>query len=67
MKRLVDIDDRLLGSATEILEGKTIKETVNRALDEVVKASLRKRHAERLAAMSGLELDDPEVMAAAWE
>lgn len=65
-KRLVDIDDRLLEEAQKILGAATMKDTVNRSLAEVVKADLRRRHAARLVAMDGLELDDAEVMDGAW-
>lgn len=65
-KRLVDIDDELLDKATSVLGASTMKETVNRALEEVVRTDLRRRHADRLARMEGLDLDDPDVMARAW-
>lgn len=65
-KRLVDIDDDLLDRAREILGADTIKKTVNSALDELVRMDLRRQHAERLATMRGLDLDDDEIMARAW-
>ena len=65
-KRLVDIDEDLLRDATAILGATTMKMAVNRALEEVVIADRRRRHADRLATMRGLELDDPIVMAGAW-
>ncbi|HUF33099.1 MAG TPA: type II toxin-antitoxin system VapB family antitoxin [Acidimicrobiales bacterium] len=65
-KRLVDIDDELLAEATEILGASTMKEAVNRSLEEVVLAARRRRHADRLSTMRNLDLDDPEVMAGAW-
>ena len=65
-KRLVDIDDELLAKAQEYLDARTIKETVNRALDECVRLELRKRLFDRLAAMDGLDLDKAEVMKKAW-
>ncbi len=65
-KRLVDIDDELLDAATEVLGASTMKETVNRSLEEVVLAARRRRHADRLRMMRDLDLDDPEVMAGAW-
>jgi len=65
-KRLVDIDDDLLARAREILGTATMKDTVNGALDEVVKLDLRRRHLERLVSMEGLDLDDPDVMSGAW-
>ena len=65
-KRLVDIDDDLLDEATAVLGASTMKETVNRSLQEVVLAARRRRHADRLSAMRDLDLGDPEVMAGAW-
>lgn len=65
-KRLVDIDDDLLERAQTLLGAATMKETVNRALQEVVDADLRRRHADRLFSMEGLDLDDPDVMSGAW-
>ncbi len=65
-KRLVDIDDDLLERAQALLGAATMKETVNRALQEVVDADLRRRHADRLFSMKGLDLDDPDVMSGAW-
>ncbi|MEX2393338.1 MAG: type II toxin-antitoxin system VapB family antitoxin [Actinomycetota bacterium] len=65
-KRLVDIDDDLLFRARDVLDARTIKETVNRALDECVRLELRRRLVDRLGSMKGLDLDDPKVMARAW-
>ncbi|MFV0316459.1 MAG: type II toxin-antitoxin system VapB family antitoxin [Microthrixaceae bacterium] len=65
-KRLVDIDDDLLGQATELLGASTMKETVNRSLEEVVLAAHRRRHVDRLSSLRNLDLDDPDVMAGAW-
>jgi Arc/MetJ family transcription regulator len=65
-KRLVDIDDQLLAEASAVLGSGTMKETVNRSLEAVVLAARRRRHADRLAAMEGLDLADGEVMAGAW-
>lgn len=65
-KRLVDIDDRLLEEAQQVLGAATMKDTVNRSLAEVVKADLRRRHAARLVVMDGLQLDDDDVMDGAW-
>ena len=65
-KRLVDIDDDLLARVREILGTPTMKDTVNGALEEVVKLELRRRHAQQLATMEGLDLDDPDVMSGAW-
>jgi len=65
-KRLVDIDDELLEEAAAILGAPTMKETVNRSLESVVLAARRRRHADRLEAMEGLDLAKPRVMSGAW-
>lgn len=65
-KRLIDVDDELLGQAALILGTATKKDTVNRSLAEVVRTERRRRHADRLAAMEGLDLDQPEIMGKAW-
>jgi hypothetical protein len=43
-----------------------MKEAVNRALEFVVIADRRRRHAARLVSKKGLDLDDAKVMAGAW-
>ncbi len=65
-KRLIDVDDTLLEQASGVLRTRTMKDTVNQALGEVVRAELRRRHADRLVRMNGLEIEDSEVMAGAW-
>lgn len=66
VKRLVDIEDGLLDEASAVLGSATMKETVNRSLEAVVLAARRRRHADRLEKMEGLDLDDAELMAGAW-
>lgn len=65
-KRLIDVDDGDLARAREILGASTMKETVNRALAEVVELAERRAHAQRLATMEGLDLADDAVMDDAW-
>ncbi|MBC8195354.1 MAG: type II toxin-antitoxin system VapB family antitoxin [Acidimicrobiia bacterium] len=65
-KRLIDIDDDLLADARSILETNTMKDTVNRALEEIQRGEVLRKHAIRLTTMEGLDLDDPEVMKGAW-
>jgi Arc/MetJ family transcription regulator len=65
-KRLVDIDDDLLDEASAVLGAPTMKETVNRSLELVVLAARRRRHADRLQRMKGLDLHKPRVMSGAW-
>ena len=65
-KRLIDIDDYLLTQARTILDTGTMRDTVNRALEEAHRAEMLRRHAIRLSNMDGLDLDDPGVMTGAW-
>jgi len=65
-KKLIDIDESTLAQATEILGAVTMKETVNRALTEVVLLAERRTHADRLVHMDGLDLDDDQIMPGAW-
>ncbi|CAN5125519.1 hypothetical protein BH20ACT3_BH20ACT3_01020 [soil metagenome] len=65
-KRLIDVDDDLLQQATSALGASTMKEAVNRSLQAVVSAEHRRRHANRLESMRGLDLADPEAMSGAW-
>ena len=65
-KRLIDIDDDILTQTRTILDTGTMKDTVNRALEEVHRTEMLRRHAIRLSTMDGLDLDDPDVMTGAW-
>jgi Arc/MetJ family transcription regulator len=65
-KKLIDIDEDALAQATQILGADTMKEAVNRALAEVVLLAERRAHADRLAGMDGLDLDDDQIMAGVW-
>jgi Arc/MetJ family transcription regulator len=69
-KRLVEIDDEVLEDARRLLGTATIKDTVNMALAESVKAARRQaitlEDLQRFAEACK-DLGDPEVMAKAWE
>ncbi len=70
-KRLVDIDDALLGDAQSVLGTATYKDTVNQALMWVVRqrrVPLRDTPdvLEAFAAAT-TDLSDPDVMRAAWD
>jgi hypothetical protein len=60
------VDDRKLARVRRILGTKGIKDTIERALDEVLAFEARRRAVEQLKTLDGLELDDPDVMADAW-
>ena len=65
-RTLVEIDPDLLDAARSLLGTKTIKDTVDRALREVVRAQVTAEHLRDMRSLQGLDLDDPEVMAQAW-
>ena len=60
----IEIDDELLARAAEALGTTGMRETVHRALDEVVRAKLRRELAEQLRTGEGLDIHDPDVFAA---
>jgi len=57
----VDIDPDLLAQARALLGAQTIKETVNRALGELVDAEARRRPVDQLRSGEGLDLTDPDA------
>lgn len=65
-KTTLVIDDKKLARVRRILGTKGIKETIDRALDEVVALAARRRALGRLRSLEGLDLDDPDVMDEAW-
>jgi Arc/MetJ family transcription regulator len=69
-KRLVDIEDDALESARRVLATDTIKDTVNTALRDSVRAAERRDHVGRAAltrfAAASKDLLDEDVMAQAW-
>ncbi|MEK6620704.1 MAG: type II toxin-antitoxin system VapB family antitoxin [Chloroflexota bacterium] len=65
-KTTVDVNDEKVEAAREILGTRTLRDTIDRALDSVLAVAARRRLIERLERMEGLELNDPEVMASAW-
>ena len=65
-KTSVDVDDRLLEQVRDVLGTSSIKETIDSALREVMRAEARRREIRALAVMDGLDLADEKVMAKAW-
>lgn len=60
------LDQKKLARVRRVLGTRGIKETVERAFDEILAMELRKRHAERLIRQDGIDIGDEDVMAAAW-
>ena len=65
-KTSVVIDDRLLEQVRSLLGTASIKETINRALREIVQIAARRQEISALEEMDGLDLADEAVMANAW-
>jgi hypothetical protein len=65
-KTSFEVDFAKVEAARHILGTKTLTDTVDAALDEVMKVRQRQRLVELLFTPGELQLDDPEVMAGAW-
>lgn len=65
-KTSVEINEELLASVQRVLSTATLKDTIEQAFQEVLKAEARREEVEALAAMRGMDLADEEVMAGAW-
>ena len=66
VKRLVDIDDDALERARRVLGTGTMKDTVNRALQEVIDLDRRRRFLNRVVVSDGIDLGDDGTMDHAW-
>lgn len=65
-KTSFEIDTAKVAAAKDILGTKTLTDTVDAALSEVVKLRQREKLVELLFTPGALSLDDPKVMAGAW-
>jgi len=65
-KTSFEIDTAKAQAAKDILGTKTLTDTVDAALSEVVKLRRRRDLLELLSTPGALALDDPDVMAGAW-
>lgn len=65
-KTLIDIDDEYLAAAQQALGTTTKKDTVNAALREVTALAARRRDLHRLTSRGLPDLEDEDVMQAAW-
>lgn len=66
-KTLIEIDEQYLAAAQRELGTTTKKDTVNAALREVAALAARRRDLQRLTARGLPDLEDEEVMRAAWQ
>ena len=60
------IDEDLLTAVQEVLDTRTVKDTIEQAFLEILRARARHEEVEALSIMSGMDLDDDQVMSKAW-
>jgi Arc/MetJ family transcription regulator len=65
-KTSVEIDEALLAGVQQTLATTTIKDTIEAAFREVLRAEARRQEVAALSEMQGMDLADLEVMAGAW-
>jgi len=65
-KTSVEINEELLVAVQRVLSTTTIKDTIEEAFREVLRAEARREEVEALAAMNGMDLSIPAVMSGAW-
>ena len=65
-KTSVEINEELLSAVKEVLSTATLKETIEEAFREVLRAEARREEVEALSTMRGMDLTDPDVMSRAW-
>lgn len=65
-KTSVEIDQQLLEAVQQALSTVTLRETIEEAFREVLRAEARREEVEALSTMRGMDLADPDVMAGAW-
>lgn len=65
-KTSVEINEELLSAVQKVLSTATLKETIEEAFREVLRAEARREEVEALSMMRGMDLADPDVMSRAW-
>jgi Arc/MetJ family transcription regulator len=65
-KTSVEINEELLSAVQRVLSTATIKETIEEAFREILRAEARREEVEALSTMRGMDLADPDVMAKTW-
>ena len=65
-KTSFEVDFDKVETVKAVLGTSTLTDTVDAALDEVIKLQQRQRLVELLFTKGRLQLDDPDVMAGAW-
>jgi Arc/MetJ family transcription regulator len=65
-KTSVEINEELMIAVQRVLSTPTLKETIDEAFREVLRAEARREEVAALSTMSGMDLRDEDVMSRAW-
>ncbi|HEX4494647.1 MAG TPA: hypothetical protein VIE43_03170 [Thermoanaerobaculia bacterium] len=65
-KTSVEINEELMIAVQRVLSTPTLKETIDEAFREVLRAEARREEVAALSTMSGMDLMDEDVMSRAW-
>jgi Arc/MetJ family transcription regulator len=65
-KTSVEINEELLTAVQRVLSTATIKDTIEEAFREILRAEARREEVEALSMMRGMDLADQDVMSGAW-
>ena len=65
-KTSVAVDEQLLEAVQDELGTRTVRETIDMALREVLRNRARRAEVAALTTMEGMDLADEEAMAGAW-
>jgi len=65
-KTSVEINEELLTAVQKVLSTATIKDTIEEAFREILRAEARHEEIAALSTMRGMDLSDAEVMSGAW-
>jgi Arc/MetJ family transcription regulator len=65
-KTSVEINEDLLNAVQRVLSTATLKDTIEQAFREVLRAEARREEVEALSTLRGMDLSDEKVMSRAW-
>jgi Arc/MetJ family transcription regulator len=65
-KTSVEINEEMVAAVQQVLSTATLKETIEGAFREVLRAQARREEVQALTTMSGMDLMDENVMSRAW-
>ena len=65
-KTSVGIDEELLTAVQRVLSTATIRDTIEEAFREILRAEARREEVAALSTMRGMDLSDQAVMSGAW-